>query len=82
MLSRWFEGHVLAEFMMNENGRPFPLEVIFRNNGVMSVTVGNEVYRPSSDDLEKVATWAQGVAKAMQIPDEQVFVGAYRCLVE
>lgn len=78
MQSRWFEGHILAEFAEGENRNPFPVEVVFRSNGIMSVTVGNEAYRPDKEDLEKIATWAQGVAKAMLIPDEQCFIGAYR----
>ncbi len=81
MQSRWFEGHILSEFSHSSESRPFPVEVIFRPNGIMSVTVGNEVYTPSQTDLEEVASWSQGVAKAMTIPDEQVFVGAYRCQV-
>ena len=81
MFSRWFDGQVLAEFSNTETSSPFPVQVIFSSNGMMSVTVGDESFTPSADDLANVAVWAQSVAKAMQIPDEQAYVGSYRCQV-
>ncbi len=81
MQANWFEGHVVAEFSEEGSSNPFPIQIVFTNNGIMSVTVGNETFRPSPNDLAKVASWAQAVAVAMTIPDEQVFVGAYRSQV-
>lgn len=78
MEARWFEGHILAEVVLGNWAMAVPIQVIFTNNGVMSVTVGNENFAPNAQDLDEVATWAQGVAKAMGVPDEQVFVGSYR----
>lgn len=80
MLPIWLEGNLRGDLsLQSEKGNTYsvPVQLQFLNNGVLSVSMGDDMFIPSEDDLGQLGQWTQGVAKGMGIPEDQVFVGAY-----